>query len=120
MAIGVYGTSDLNYVAEKPPPAAIKHDGDKPRYDLIPFDALDSIVKVLTFGADKYGAGNWEKGFAYGRLLGATLRHVTAFARGEDLDLETKMPHLAHAASCLLMLLALTLRKGGEDDRSKI
>lgn len=96
----------------------IKHDQGKIRTDLLPFDALEEVAQVLTFGAIKYGDRNWENGFNYGRLIGATLRHIFAFARGEDADKESGRSHLAHAACCILMLLALTLRGHGKDDRS--
>ena len=43
------------------------HDSGKLRYDLIPVDALEAIVEVLTWGADnKYKDRNWEKGTAWG------------------------------------------------------
>ena len=38
-----------------------KFDGDKLRYDLIPPLALEEMVKVLTFGAQKYEPDNWQK-----------------------------------------------------------
>jgi len=96
----------------------IKHDNGKPRMDLLPPDALDEVANILSFGATKYGERNWENGFNYGRLIGAALRHIFAFMRGEDLDTETGRSHLGHAACCILMLLALHLRGHGKDDRS--
>jgi hypothetical protein len=86
----------------------LKHDGGKTRYDLVPFDALEQIAKVLTYGAAKYGPNNWrhvvnEPG--QNRYLAAILRHVSAYARGEIVDQESGLPHLAHAAcSCLFLL----------------
>lgn len=96
---------------------AVKHDQAKARWDLLPFDAVDSVAVVLTYGAAKYSSRNWELGMAWGRLLAAALRHLTLWARGQDKDEESGLPHLAHAACCVLMLLALTLRKVGTDDR---
>lgn len=94
-----------------------KDDGGKARTDLLPFDALDAVAQVLTYGANKYAARNWERGMAWGRLLGAALRHLFEWARGNDFDPESKLPHLAHASCCCLMLLSLTLRGVGADDR---
>ena len=37
--------------------------------------------------------------------------------RGEDLDPESKLPHLAHAICCFLMLLESQLNEYGTDDR---
>lgn len=96
---------------------AQKHDAGKPRLDLLPFDALEQVGAVLDYGAKKYAARNWEKGLAWGRLLGAALRHLGAWARGANLDAESGLPHLAHAACCVLMLLASVTRGIGTDDR---
>lgn len=94
-----------------------KEDAGKSRMDLLPFDALNDVGAVLDYGARKYAERNWEKGMAWGRLLAAALRHLGAWARGIELDAESGLPHLAHAACCVLMLLALTRRGVGTDDR---
>lgn len=99
---------------------ANKFDGAKPRMELLPADALEDVARVLTFGAQKYAAHNWCRGMAWGRLIGAALRHIFAFARGEDTDAESGLPHLAHAACCILFLLAYSKRRVGEDDRFKL
>ncbi|MCC6178832.1 MAG: dATP/dGTP diphosphohydrolase domain-containing protein [Phycisphaerales bacterium] len=96
---------------------AVKQDTDKARWDLVPFDAMDEVAQVFTYGARKYSDRNWELGMAWGRLLAAALRHLTAWARGEDRDPESGHRHLAHAGCCVLMLLGLTMRAKGTDDR---
>ena len=96
---------------------AVKHDSAKARWDLLPFDAVDEVAEVLRYGANKYAARNWEKGMAWGRLLGAALRHLCAWACGQERDPESGLRHLAHASCCALMLLSLTLRGVGTDDR---
>lgn len=95
----------------------VKHDIGKPRYDLLPPDAMDAIAQVFTYGAAKYADRNWEGGMAWGRLFAAMMRHCWAFWRGEDVDPESGLPHLAHAGACVLMLLAYTQRGIGADDR---
>lgn len=101
----------------KRPAEADKHDAGKSRLDLLPFDALLEVGKVMERGATKYGARNWELGRAWGRDLAAGLRHLFAWAMGEDRDPESGLSHLAHAACCILFLLAYDLRKIGRDDR---
>ena len=34
----------------------------KPRFDLIPFEFLESVAEVLTLGAARYGPCNWKRG----------------------------------------------------------
>lgn len=94
-----------------------KDDSAKARWDLLPFDALDEVAIVLKYGAEKYAPRNWEKGMAWGRLLAATLRHLAHWALRHDVDDESGLPHLSHAACCVLMLLALHKRGVGTDDR---
>jgi hypothetical protein len=94
-----------------------KHDQDKVRMELLPPVALEEIAKVLTHGGKKYDDHNWRKGFKYSRLIGAALRHVFAFARGENLDPETGLSHLAHAACCMMFLIDHMVLGYGQDDR---
>ena len=95
-----------------------KDDADKPtRPELVPWDVVDYIGRVLKFGAAKYGDWNWTKGFAWSRLIGAAERHLGAFKNGEDADAESGLPHLAHALCCLAFLLEHQLRSFGHDDR---
>lgn len=101
-----------------PAPVGIKHDAEKLRFDLLPFDAVEEVVKTLNYGAAKYGARNWENGMAYGRLIGAAFRHLSAFCRGESKDPESGCYHLASVACNILFLLAFTLRGKGQDDRA--
>jgi hypothetical protein len=82
-----------------------KYDADKPRWDLLPFDALASVVHVLTVGARKYAPHNWQKvPDARSRYLAALLRHVSAWANGQETDPDTGVSHMAHVACCALFL----------------
>lgn len=95
-----------------------KDDQGKDPWHLMPFDALRCIVKVLMFGAGKYGSRNWEKGMAWSRPWDAAIRHLTAWNDGEHKDSETGFSHLWHAGCCVLFLIAYELRGIGEDDRN--
>lgn len=94
-----------------------KFDSDKARYDLIPTEIEEAIAQVLTFGAAKYGARNWELGMAWGRPYAALRRHMAAWWSGENNDRETGMSHLWHAACCIAFLTAFEARGIGTDDR---
>ncbi len=83
-----------------------KYDGGKLRWGLIPLNSLSEIVKVLTFGAQKYAPDNWQKvENARERYYDALQRHVVAWKMGELTDPESGLPHLAHAGCCLLFML---------------
>jgi hypothetical protein len=96
---------------------AIKPLEGKTRFELLPVDALNEIAEVLTYGAAIRGENNWTKGQHWSRYIGAALRHIFAYYRGENFDPETQKSHLAHAACCILFLLAYQLRGIGTDDR---
>jgi hypothetical protein len=91
-----------------------KFDGFKPDYSLLPFDAIEPVVDVLTYGANKYERDNWRRvRNADQRYIAAALRHISAYQQGEELDQETLMPHVAHAVCCLLFILG---KKDHEQD----
>jgi hypothetical protein len=85
-----------------------KHDQEKPRWDLLPLRAAERVVDVLTYGARKYAPDNWRLvKDARRRYYAAAFRHLTAWWLGASIDSESGLPHLAHAACCLLFLLEL-------------
>lgn len=87
-----------------------KFDGDKLRMDLLPPEAIEGLATILTFGAKKYADRNWEKGIKWGRLFGATMRHLWAWWRGEALDAESGYSHLWHALTDIAFLLTYEAR----------
>ena len=82
-----------------------KFDNDKRQWTLMPFDALEDVVKVLEKGAVKYSEGNWKHVEPKERYIDAAFRHLIAYQNGERLDSETKESHLAHGICCLLFKL---------------
>lgn len=102
--------SESNFVRNNATPAE-KHDAGKLRYDLLPWEALEDVTRVMMFGAGKYGEDNWRKGLSRPRLFSAALRHLTAWLKDPKTpDAESGLPHLAHAACCVLF--ALTYEAG--------
>jgi len=84
----------------------VKFDHGKPRWDLLPFDVIEEIVKVLTMGAQKYEDHNWKKiENIPERYFAALMRHMAAWQAGETEDQESGLSHLAHAGCCLTFLL---------------
>lgn len=107
---------ELRRVSEESP--ALKFDSDKAlQPELIAPEMIFSLSEVLAYGAKKYAPRNWEKGMDWSRCFGALMRHMWAWWRGEDRDPETGFSHLAHAACCLMFLIAYESRKVGNDNR---
>ena len=83
-----------------------KHDHGKPILGAVPPHAELAVGRVLTFGAEKYARGNWDKVEDHeNRYMDAALRHLNAYRRGEITDGESGESHLAHAACCILFML---------------
>jgi hypothetical protein len=78
---------------------------------------MEATARVLGFGAKKYADHNWRGGFKWTRLVGALMRHTLAFLGGQDLDPETGLPHLDHAACCIMFLQELYRTRKDLDDR---
>jgi hypothetical protein len=97
-----------------------KADEAKTRMDLIPPEFVFATGEVLTYGAAKYADRNWEKGMKWSRPFAALMRHMWAWWAGRgptnksflfgDLDTETGMSHLWHAAACIAFLVTYEVR----------
>lgn len=96
---------------------AVKFDEDKVRMELLPPEFLTSTASILTFGAQKYSARNWEQGMDWSRVYGALQRHLNAWWSGEHTDPETGKSHLWHANCCMAFLTTYEMRGVGTDDR---
>ena len=94
--------------------AIFEKDGKgKDRFDLIPTDVLQQVAKVLTAGAVKYTENTWHTN-DMSHHTAAAMRHFEAFRRGEFIDTESKLPHLAHAITNMMFLYENTIRKAAE------
>lgn len=100
-AFNAYYPRDIKY--EEPP--SDKHDAGKPRWSLLPTDVLWGIVDVLEYGAKKYEVGGWmNTDQPITRYKDAMARHWKAIEEGEELDLESGLPHVYHFACNALFL----------------
>lgn len=82
----------------------LKYDTGKIRWDLIAWDVIEDLAKVLTYGAKIYKPNNWQKNPKW-KYEAAYMRHYVAWLLGEDNDPQSGLPHLAHAM-CNLMFLS--------------
>lgn len=91
----------------------VKYDHDKPRWGLLPYDQLDDVVKILTFGAEKYADDNWKiVENAEERYFDAMLRHISEYRKAKETnndnlkyDSESELNHLAHVICNALFLM---------------
>lgn len=95
---------------------ALRDNEGKLRWDLLPVEWEEELVKILTKGAVKYSPDNWKESintqdhesFKQDRMASA-MRHIAAYRKGEVFDkenlLDVKTTHLGHAAWNLLAIM---------------
>lgn len=98
----------LTGMLEEVPGAFTKHDAGKPRPELIPRGFIMEMGRVMAHGADKYSEDNWQKCDDVRRYYGAALRHLLAVIDGEEIDPDSALTHLGHAACSLAMAYGIT------------
>lgn len=79
---------------------------NKLRWDLVPWNAFEKIVEIITEGAkeENYGVDNWKTQSS--KLFDAAMiRHYVAYKKGERYDSRWNLTHLAHLACNALFLL---------------
>ena len=94
---------------------AYKADNGKLRLDLVSPKIIEEIGKVRTFGAQKYGDNDGWKKVGVQRYEAALLRHLNEYRKGNYIDEESGLSHLAHIACNLMFIMDLE----GEDDKGK-
>jgi hypothetical protein len=83
-----------------------KNDKNKLRWDLLPIEAVEKIVEIVTHGFEKYGENNWkELENPEGRYYAALMRHLVAWRKGEKIDKDSGLSHLAHVGCNVFFLM---------------
>jgi len=81
---------------------------------------LEEVVRVLTFGAKKYGRDNWRHVLELQqRYSGALFRHIMPFvSNDEPYDKESGFSHGAHAICNILFKLS-DMRRVNETEKER-
>jgi hypothetical protein len=96
---------------------ALRYNQGKLEWSLVDFDSLEGLVRVLEYGKNKYARDNWKLGMPVTQVTESLMRHLFAFAKGEDVDPESGCRHISHVL-CNAMFLEYILReKQHYDDR---
>lgn len=97
-----------------------RFNSNKLKWSLVSWKALEPMVQVLMFGAQKYSAWNWTKGLKYTEICESLYRHLNAFIAGEDDDPESKLHHVGHILCNAMFLSFMFLFRKDCDDRVKL
>lgn len=82
--------------AEKKKPHGLRYNDGKLKWSYVNFEALEPMVRVLMFGAQKYEPFNWQKGLDRQEILESMQRHLAALFDGETNDKESGISHMGH------------------------
>lgn len=93
-----------------------KNNG-KMKWSLVSFKALEPMVEVLVFGANKYSPHNWKKGLKYSEISESLQRHLNSFMDCENHDPESKLTHVGHILCNAMFLSYMYLFRKDLDDR---
>lgn len=91
-------------------PDSVKNDfqDNKLRWDLLPLEEIEDIVRVYHAGAKKYGPNRWQNlEDGINRYRAASQRHMMEYLRGNKIDEETGCYHLACCAWNIIAMLYL-------------
>lgn len=97
-----------------------RYNNGKPDYSLIPLSTMEDEARVWAYGKEKYAAWNWAKGMDWDIPFACLMRHMAAWQSGEELDQESKLPHLAHAMCNLRMLTLFAQNYPQGDNRPAV
>lgn len=91
----------------------------KVRLDLVPPASIIYQALAMEDGL-KYGPYNWrEKKVRTSVYLAAAFRHYLRYLDGEDIDPDSKKPHLGHILACFGIIADATETGNLVDDRPK-
>lgn len=105
----------MNILTEAPT-KGLRYNTGKLRWSLMDYRAMEPMIKVLMYGAEKYtvtlasgevvpGDNNWKKGIDMDKILDCAQRHLAALMNGELIDEESGLPHIGHLM-CNTMMIA--------------
>ena len=105
----------------------VRYNGAKPKLSIVPPELEEAVAEVLWKSADvnggKYELHNWRNGLPLTETVDSTIRHLKAFVHckhEDDLDPDSKLHHLKHAATNIAFLLHFVENDyKGLDDRYK-
>lgn len=88
---------------------ALRYNDWKIDWSLVHLPSLEPMARVLEYGAKKYTVGevsgreNWKKPMDKKQILNSMMRHLVRLMEDEELDSESKLPHVGHIMANAMM-----------------
>ena len=99
---------------------ALRYNNNKLPMHLVPPDAIESMARVLDYGASKYSERNWELEAPVSVPYASLMRHLQAYWAGEDCDPESNLSHLDHIIMNAAMLVRYAKNEENDDRPTKV
>jgi hypothetical protein len=80
----------------KASPVGLRFNTGKLQWGQMHYGAMEPMIRVLAYGAEKYDDRNWQKGLVPREVLECLQRHLAALMDGETHDKESGLPHIGH------------------------
>ena len=107
-------------VEEKPKMGGgLRYNSGKAEVSQVPSSLIFAVAKTLQYGAQKYERGNYRKGMSWNVVYDCLQRHMLKWLDGEEMDEESNLPHLYHAACNIAFLIEYAETCPELDDRFK-
>lgn len=88
----------------KSPTGSLRKSKGKPEMSQLDPRFLMALSDLMTKSSEKYGKYNWALGQEYHTPFDSAQRHLLKFMSGEDVDDESGLCHLIHAAANIMIL----------------
>lgn len=106
-------SDEINMCDMLPKQESMQEKAQKLDYSLLPPEPIESLVRVLMFGAKKHSPGGWKNYNDPKVFMNAIERHTVAIKRGEIIDPETNESHYS-AIMCNAVFLEWHRINGGK------
>lgn len=90
--------------ANKSKTGSLRYNQGKPEVSQLDPRFILALADLMTKSAEKYGKFNWAKGQEYHTPFDSCQRHLLKFMSGEDIDSESGLSHLVHAAANIMIM----------------
>jgi hypothetical protein len=97
----------------------LRYNSGKAELRQVPTSLNFAVAKTLQYGAQKYAEGNWRQGMSWVTVYDCLQRHMLKWLDGEEVDEESGLPHLYHAACNVAFLIEYAETCPELDDRFK-
>lgn len=96
-----------------------RYNEGKPRICYVPEEAIWAVAKCLTKSAKKYPPYNYRDGLSWTETSDSLDRHMLKWKSGEDIDVESGLPHIWHILTNACFLEYMRIHHVNLDDRHK-